>query len=62
MLMDQLCANSGRNRDIPNGGVTHTHTHTYSTTVIVDFQGTVSQDLENPHRPEGIETTDRTCL
>jgi hypothetical protein len=34
--MDQLGANSGRNRDIPNGGGTN------STTVVVDFEGTIS--------------------
>ena len=42
--MDQLGANSGRNRDIPKTVESHTslyHGH------IVDFQGTVSQDLEN---------------
>jgi hypothetical protein len=36
-------------KDIRNGGTTT------STKVVVDFQGTVSQDQENPHRPE--ETT-----
>jgi hypothetical protein len=53
--MDQLGANSGRSRNISNGGDTHALYHGH----IVDFLGTVSQDLENPHRPEGIETTDR---
>jgi hypothetical protein len=38
IYMDKLGANSGRNGDIPNGGVTHS----LSTTVIVDFQGTVA--------------------
>jgi hypothetical protein len=50
--MDQLGGNSERNKDILNGGDTHSLDHGH----IVDFQGTLSQDLENPHRPEGIDS------
>jgi|Tabmets5t2r1_1033131.scaffolds.fasta_scaffold02439_2 hypothetical protein len=43
--------------DIPKGRVTHTHTLYHGHRRL--FQGTVSQGLENSHRPERIETTDR---
>src|SRR5919108_4628874 len=57
--MDQLSANSGRNKDIPNGGLRHTHSLSLPRSHRRLFQGTVSIDQENQHRPEGIETTDR---
>jgi hypothetical protein len=63
--MDQLGANSGRNRDIPKTVESHTHTHTHTLSLyhgyIVDsFRARYHRTRKtNPHRLEGIETTDR---